>query len=949
MKTIGKYKILAELGRGGMGIVYKALDPDINREVAIKTISDRLLDQADEGGKLIDQFLNEARAAGRLNHPHIVTIHEAGRQEGQTYIVMQHIEGQSLRKMIEEGRAFTLEEVIRIITGVCSALDYAHRQGIVHRDIKPDNILLDKENRPYVADFGIARIESAARTQQTTQTTATPSYMSPEQVKGAKIDRRSDIFSLGVILYELTAGKRPFTGENIGAIMNKIVSGEPEPVDKVRRGLPAGFASVVKKAMAKEPENRYASCAELSTALRSFLQAGDQTISFDTQKVQVDQTRRLGIKKLLSSRWKWAWLTGTAAVIIGLALILANTVFRPESQYASILSLVQFDYGAPDVPVNLMEYLLNRGLSASTAVPIFTQDDFSYYKKTTQPQEEVLPPLVSLSGQVTPGVAGFDVRITVVHKRSTAEQVFNCRGFHDLLANQLDRILEFIAQNSGGIVGRIEGNRAFTKICTGNWDALDHFLKGEAAWGKLDSDKAYAEYKTALEHDPDFSLARLRLADVQIFRGDRPEAAAELEAARQKGEGLIRLDLLRLQALDARLKSNPSAERDSLRQLVEAFPMKQEYHYEFAESYFHSAEAEEAIKHYLKALALNPSYALAHNHIAFCYAWLGDHARAENHFLKYVELDNTANAYDSLASGYMFAGRLDKALIAVEKGLQLDPHLDYLYGNLASILTVQGALSKAWQALDQEAAVTNRGTTRLSIDFDRAMIHFLRGHLDDAEVLLSRLRTAYSDPSYALRLDESPSLPFWLTGVIAARRGDQTLLRNMSALLEQKVRENDVNATNFFPLYKLSFHLKLLKASQAASDTEIQTLVEEMHRIKTKLGYWSSIYNLPFFLTQEAEILIGLVKTEPPGGLPGQSQTGLSLLHQARRLLQEALAYDANYAPARVAQARLLLKTGDRQAAARELEAARRLLDSSDRDYVLRQELERLERQPLGP
>ena len=945
MKTIGKYKILAELGRGGMGIVYKALDPDISREVAIKTISDSLLDQADAGGKLIDQFLNEARAAGRLNHPNIVTIHEAGRQEDQTYIVMQFIEGQSLRKMIEEGRAFTLEDVIRIISGVCSALDYAHRQGIVHRDIKPDNVLLDKEGRPYVADFGIARIESAARTQQTAQTTATPSYMSPEQVKGQKIDRRSDIFSLGVILYELLAGKRPFTGENIGAIMNKIVASEPEPVDKVRRGLPAGLAAVVKKAMAKNPEDRYASCAEVAGALRTFLQAGDQTISFDTQKVQLTQTQHIGLKKLLASRWKWAWLTGTAVVLVGLALILVNTVFRPEGKYAPILSLVQFDYSAPDVPANLMEYLLNRGLSASTTLPVFTQDDFSYYKKTTQAQEEVLPPQVSLSGQVIPGVAGFDVRVTVVHQRSTAEQVFNCRGFHDLLANQLDRILEFIGRNSGGIVGRIEGNRAFTKICTDNWDALDHFLKGEAAWAKLDSDKAYSEYRTSIEHDPDFSLARLRLADVQIFRGDREEAARELEAARQKSDRLIRFDLLRLQALDARLKSNPSAERESLRQLVEAFPMKQEYHYEFAESYFHSAEAEEAIKHYLKALELNPSYALAHNHIAFCYAWLGDHAQAEKHFLKYVELDNTANAYDSLASGYMFAGRLDKAVAAVEKGLQLDPNLDYLYGNLASNDIVRGALVKAREALDREAAISSRETTRLSVSFDKAMVHFLLGNFDAAEALLAGLRTTYSGPSYAGRLDESPNLPFWLTGVIAAQKNDRAVLQKMAEALEQKVRQGTVNATNFFPVYKLSLHLKLLQAAAAANDAEMQTLVEEMERIKTKLGYWSSIYNLPYFLTQAAEILIGFTKIGPPGGLYSESQAGLSILNQARRLLQEALAYDSNYAPARVAQARLLLKTGDKQAATKELEAARRLLDSSDRDYVLRREIEQLERE----
>jgi tetratricopeptide (TPR) repeat protein len=167
----------------------------------------------------------------------------------------------------------------------------------------------------------------------------------------------------------------------------------------------------------------------------------------------------------------------------------------------------------------------------------------------------------------------------------------------------------------------------------------------------------------------------------------------------------------------------------------------------------------------------------------------------------------------------------------------------------------------------------------------------------------------------------------------------------MAEALEQKVRQGTVNATNFFPVYKLSLHLKLLQAAAAANDAEMQTLVEEMERIKTKLGYWSSIYNLPYFLTQDAEILIGFTKIGPPGGLYSESQAGLSILNQARRLLQEALAYDSNYAPARVAQARLLLKTGDKQAAAKELEAARRLLDSSDRDYVLRRELERLERE----
>jgi len=210
MKKIGKYEILGTLGKGGMGIVYKALDPDIEREVAIKTLRFDTLSESMEKEELLTRVIREAKAAGRLNHPGIITIYDVVRDEDLTYIVMQYVDGPSLQALIDSGKSFSPQETIDILKPVSDALDFAHQGGIVHRDIKPANILIDKSGQPFLADFGVARIETSTLTMAGT-TVGTLSYMSPEQVKGQTVDKRSDIFALGVILYELLTGKKPFS------------------------------------------------------------------------------------------------------------------------------------------------------------------------------------------------------------------------------------------------------------------------------------------------------------------------------------------------------------------------------------------------------------------------------------------------------------------------------------------------------------------------------------------------------------------------------------------------------------------------------------------------------------------------------------------------------------------------------------------------------------------
>jgi len=262
VEKIGKYKILGVLGKGGMGIVYKGLDPDIEREVAIKTIRlDGFID-GPEKEEMLNRAIREAKAAGRLNHPNIITIFDVLREDDLTFIVMQYVDGRTLQALIESGKIFSPEDVIALLKPVAEALDFAHQNGIVHRDVKPANILIDKAGTPFLADFGVARMETSTMTGPGT-TIGTLSYMSPEQIMGKTADGRADFFALGVILYELLAGRRPFMGDNLSTIVYKIVHEEPQRVTDVNQSLPPGYEDVIRRALAKNPDDRYQNGREM--------------------------------------------------------------------------------------------------------------------------------------------------------------------------------------------------------------------------------------------------------------------------------------------------------------------------------------------------------------------------------------------------------------------------------------------------------------------------------------------------------------------------------------------------------------------------------------------------------------------------------------------------------------------------------------------------------------
>jgi len=327
MRQVGRYLIQSRLGRGGMATVYKAHDPQINRSVAIKFLHASLA----EDEEFHARFLREARAAGGLSHPNIVVVHDVGEIEGRPYMAMELVDGVPLADQLDKGHQFPIRDAVVIGLQLARALDYAHAHGIVHRDIKPGNILMLSDAKTVkVTDFGIAHMDDAG--QQHTQVGAvmgTPQYMSPEQTRGEKLDGRSDLFSAGIVLYQMVTGERPFKGETLVAVATRIANEAPPTLTSKRPDAPASLRRVIERCLAKQPAQRYQSGKDLSDALVKVLNELDEAVRENSKA------------RIVPLRVKWAIaMAGVVAIVMGITATVIT-----QRQYDALMGQAM-EYGS---------------------------------------------------------------------------------------------------------------------------------------------------------------------------------------------------------------------------------------------------------------------------------------------------------------------------------------------------------------------------------------------------------------------------------------------------------------------------------------------------------------------------------------------------------------------------------------------------------------------------
>ena len=367
ISQLGRYEILGELGQGAMGVVYKAKDPLIDRVVAIKTINLGLA--LDEKEEYEGRFYQEAKAAGRLNHPNIVTIYDVGKSADVAYIAMEFLQGRELRDIMNDGGRLPVDQVLDIVAQVALALAYAHEHEIVHRDVKPSNIMVVRDGHVKITDFGIARMASSAVRTQTGMVLGSPKYMSPEQVMGKNIDQRSDIFSLGVMLYEMLTGQAPFNGENVNAIMYQTLNAAPPPPNQLNPAVPEMLNFIVAKALAKSVDDRYQNAKDFAVDLRSCR----DTLPRSGQPLDVSKSPTGGEKKLPDA----ISVTGNRSVEDDVGSASAAKLSQAFDSGAATMRLAAMTASAEDVDqlsktlklVRPSAETINRAAPASTTAP----------------------------------------------------------------------------------------------------------------------------------------------------------------------------------------------------------------------------------------------------------------------------------------------------------------------------------------------------------------------------------------------------------------------------------------------------------------------------------------------------------------------------------------------------------------------------------------------------
>lgn len=345
-EQVGRYQVLERIGQGAMAVVHKAFDPSINRTLAIKFLHPQLC--IDEEYR--NRFVREARAAGNLSHPNIATIFDVGEIEGQPYIAMELLEGEPLNEIMEQGNTLPIRDVLEIGIQLGRALDYAHSRGVIHRDIKPSNLIrLKGTHNVKVTDFGIAHIETLEGAQQTKMgaVLGTPQYMSPEQALGQNVDGRSDLFSVGVVLYQLLTGQKPFAGDSLMSLMQSIVKEEPKPPEHWRADIPHGLRRIIKRCLSKQPDKRFATGRELAEALIKVL-----------REVSEDAEQKKGAR-IIPLHIRWALIMG---VVIAVTMAITGTLLHTR-QHAALMGQVM-DYGAS----------LSKFMATESAVPVLTED-----------------------------------------------------------------------------------------------------------------------------------------------------------------------------------------------------------------------------------------------------------------------------------------------------------------------------------------------------------------------------------------------------------------------------------------------------------------------------------------------------------------------------------------------------------------------------------------------
>ena len=820
-KTISQYEVIEKLGEGGMGEVYLAKDTKLNRRVALKFLPNRLA--ADSSFKA--RFMREAQAAAGLNHPNIITVHEVAEYENQPFIAMEYVEGQSLKEVIT-GKDLSIEEILDIGLQISDGLAKAHQAGIMHRDIKPHNVLIDKDGRARVCDFGLAKAKTDAMLTQTGTTVGTVAYMSPEQARGEEADQRSDIFSLGVILYEMFTRQLPFKGEHEAAIFHAIINEQPQPPARFNNRVSPELERIVFKALAKDKEERY----QHADDLRADLKVESKGMEY-AKTASVVRPAGVGKSKKTAAL---PLILGGLGVII---LVLVYFAFLGRKQPSNLRA------GRPSVAVlylqNMSDSPEDEYFAAGMTEDIITQlskiSGLRVVSRTEMEQFKDEP----VSMKAVADKLGVDyvmegsVRKHGSRLRITCQLIQADDGFH-VWADSYDRdmqdLFDIQADVAKEVASALEVALApaeleeIGKKPTLDVRAYNYYLQGREYYFAHSTKREYLElaigmFQRALEVDSSFALAYAGLSDCYSSYV--------------------------MFAIDVKMSWLEEAER-AANKALSLDPDLAEAHRALSRLYSVQGKTEEAIEAAERAVEANPHYAEAWRLLANWYMEAKRYAEAEEALLKALEVKPTESGlFTGLIQLYELWGKHDKVDEYFRRGVEVQPTNEAIYARMSGVLLLRGDVERAKQMAYKALELNPHSGTGETMLF---AVFFLTEEVDSAAFYLQSTREANPGPDFYMNM-----------AIVAFKREDESVahsyLDSSVALLEPMLRELEGTPGELAVRSAIALVLAMKEERERALQ-EVKTLREELGDSLLTME-WSQVITLLSFthvlLGQKAE------------------------------------------------------------------------------------------------
>jgi len=683
----GRYQIIEQLGRGGMGRVYRALDVKTREEVALKIIRPDIASDK----RTLERFVNEIKLAHKIAHRNIGRMYHLGEDRGIHYITMEYVPGEDLKSFIRRSRRLDIGTTVTIAKQVCAGLSEAHDAGIVHRDLKPGNIMIDRDGNAKILDFGIARAVGSQGLTEEGSVIGTPDYMSPEQVEGREADSRSDIYSFGVILFEMVTGRTPFAADTPFAVAFKQQSERPPRPEDLNPQTPPELAAVILRCLEKDREKRYQATGEICRDLSRIEETLQTTpASAARPRPATRKTRPAGV----SPAFPWRKALIPAAAFLGLLVVgvIIRGFVPPAKGAARTVAVVGFENVTGETAYEYLRKaipnLLITSLEQSRYLEVLSWERMNDLgRNVKEPELDAWFDICRREGVETVVHGRFykaenlfatDAKIYDVQTRSLLKSVSSKGdGVDSILRTQIDELSREIAKGAG-LSERAASRHALpiSKVTTASMPAYESFLKGREQLDRYYYEEARQSLELAVKQDPEFALPYYYLTHVYSALADEPRTVEALEKFKKYGRTSLAKgrDGLYVAALSALGEKDKEGYVKGLQEVIRAYPDDKRAHVDLAWFYKNGKKYDEALAEFEKALELDPRFGYALNLMAYTYTEMGKADLALQTFERYAAVQpGDANPYDSMGDMFFLTGKFDRARENYEHALAVRP------------------------------------------------------------------------------------------------------------------------------------------------------------------------------------------------------------------------------------------------------------------------------------